>query len=533
MLGVTTQECTPLMDQIIKERHIHPQEEYRLCEELEDYAVRTHNTYALCFAKLYQSDSLYHLGQVEAALHIGRDALELQTKYSYYNLILVQVNIIGIIYTYLDNEQSALEYFLRGLKLAKLEEHQHMMLSAIYYNLASLYLGQTAYKQAEEAIHYAQEAYEQAQHNDQNVNTTRQLQELFQATLAFQKEHYDEVVARTSSILHTTTFEETPFEYLDTLLLQAKTYCKLQEYRTMQSIINEVLSHSFASFSPLVCYSFYKTIIDLCLTGKWTTPIASLLEKWTPYLELLNLPNKWVAYYDCYIQYACLIGDSSMEQQLYEHYYQWSCKQELTFKQMTLSRIQGRNALYATQRNKERVQKLREQLQHMASFDELTGIANRHGLNQYLRRTFQMAKAEHMTFCLLLIDVDYFKEYNDTYGHLMGDRCLQLISSALTQTANQSGFVARYGGDEFMVIFINLSYQEVQDYAASLLTHVSSMRIEHSTSKASDFVSLTIGGVHHIPTATSDILDYIHAADNALYHIKRTTRNNYYISETC
>lgn len=167
-----------------------------------------------------------------------------------------------------------------------------------------------------------------------------------------------------------------------------------------------------------------------------------------------------------------------------------------------------------------------EKLKRMSFLDELTGIANRRYFDQVLIQEISRAVREKSPLSLMIIDIDYYKEYNDTYGHLMGDECLKRVVSALKKDLKRSGdFLARYGGDEFVVILPNTNDIGSVFLGEKLRTNIEGLEIEHNNSACSKFVTLSIGVA---TTFTKEILlpaDLISAADSALYHSKEAGRN--------
>ena len=123
--------------------------------------------------------------------------------------------------------------------------------------------------------------------------------------------------------------------------------------------------------------------------------------------------------------------------------------------------------------------------------------------------------------------IDFFKKYNDTYGHIEGDSCLQQVGQTLKTVFQRAGdFVARYGGEEFAVILTDTDASGAEHAAKKLLNHIQSLKIAHSRSEVSQYVSMSLGIVHTIPQSTKSE-SLIELADKALYNAKATGRNKY------
>ena len=136
----------------------------------------------------------------------------------------------------------------------------------------------------------------------------------------------------------------------------------------------------------------------------------------------------------------------------------------------------------------------------------------------------------HTSLTFEILDIDFFKEYNDNYGHQKGDECLIKVSQAIRRLAERHGaFCSRYGGDEFVLIYENLTRAEAEECAAELKRDIMSLQLEHKYSKADPFVTISQGLCWDIPTSVSRIWDYIHSADIMLYQVKEQRRNYYRI----
>lgn len=176
-----------------------------------------------------------------------------------------------------------------------------------------------------------------------------------------------------------------------------------------------------------------------------------------------------------------------------------------------------------------REKKLRElasELESQTLVDGLTGIANRRRFDLHLDDEFRRAKRQDSPLSLVMIDVDYFKDYNDNYGHQRGDECLLQIAGALNRVLNRArDLVARYGGEEFTVVLPDTNEDGALQIAESMRTEVEALQVEHAFSGVADHVTISLGVSTMTPGHTSMSGSLIHAADRALYQAKRSGRN--------
>lgn len=165
-------------------------------------------------------------------------------------------------------------------------------------------------------------------------------------------------------------------------------------------------------------------------------------------------------------------------------------------------------------------------LQKLANIDGLTGVANRRHFDQYLNSQWLSLAQEQAELSLILCDIDYFKLYNDKYGHPAGDVCLQKVATVLSQSAEKiQGLVARYGGEEFAVIMPYTPVTGAVRIAASMQAAIRELEISHTESGVSQYVTLSLGVGTTIPSFESSAYELIKTADKALYQAKAQGRN--------
>lgn len=170
--------------------------------------------------------------------------------------------------------------------------------------------------------------------------------------------------------------------------------------------------------------------------------------------------------------------------------------------------------------------KAEEQLKLIASMDGLTGIANRRHFDNTLDLEWRRAMRSAKPLSLIIIDVDYFKNYNDVHGHQSGDSCLQKIAHTIRDSLRRAGnFVARYGGEEFMVILPETDTEGAYLFAESLREKIENLNIEHKDSKAGKNITISLGVSTSIPKKDSAQDELISLADKALYKAKQGGRN--------
>ena len=165
-------------------------------------------------------------------------------------------------------------------------------------------------------------------------------------------------------------------------------------------------------------------------------------------------------------------------------------------------------------------------LEQLAAIDELTGIPNRRTFDAAIAREWNRARREETSIALLMIDVDFFKNYNDLYLHQQGDEALKQVAQTLRQFAQRPGDSASlYGGDEFALILANPTEGYVKKIAEKLRSDIQGLQIKHEGSETSDFLTVSVGTALCNAPKNDDYSVLISDADSALYEAKHAGRN--------
>ncbi|WLR57047.1 PAS domain S-box protein [Mesobacillus subterraneus] len=171
-------------------------------------------------------------------------------------------------------------------------------------------------------------------------------------------------------------------------------------------------------------------------------------------------------------------------------------------------------------------------LRKLSSLDGLTEIYNRRAFDEFLKTEWEFACKHKSPISLLLLDIDDFKKYNDTYGHIQGDECLKTVARELEGFFHEKGyFAARYGGEEFAVVLPNADAQKATQLAADFQSMIQAMNIEHQNSNVSENVTISIGLSCVKPRNPMELMLILEFADRALYKAKLNGRNRIEVCE--
>lgn len=173
-----------------------------------------------------------------------------------------------------------------------------------------------------------------------------------------------------------------------------------------------------------------------------------------------------------------------------------------------------------------------DMLEKLSMYDGLTNIRNRRFFDETFEKTFSEIKRDKKSLAVLMIDIDFFKPYNDNYGHGQGDETLRKVAKALEKTIKRaSDFVARYGGEEFVILLKDINKDGVEAVANNLLNAIRELKITHEFSKIENYVTISIGASFYNSSSDVTKLELLLKADETLYNVKNSGRNNFAILE--
>ena len=261
------------------------------------------------------------------------------------------------------------------------------------------------------------------------------------------------------------------------------------------------------------CKEEFWKLIDIMEPMVKTLDITNLI------LKILSMKIKFYRKYKMNAEYL----------QASAYYFEYSERAAIENNTMMNNVLNLRRSLEEINQEKQEIEQRNLMLREKSETDALTGLHNRFRLNDYSEEAFQKAVDNGTSLAVEILDLDNFKGYNDLYGHQRGDECLQMIASAIKSMEEFGAFTARYGGDEFVIIYEGKTKEEVVEYAAELRKRVLDLQIEHASSKVSNVMSISQGLCWDIPVHGNRMWDYLHSADDMLYRVKQKKRNNFCI----
>ena len=206
-----------------------------------------------------------------------------------------------------------------------------------------------------------------------------------------------------------------------------------------------------------------------------------------------------------------------------QNFFGLKSKYEYSENNQVLRIMKMRNKLRQIEEEQTRLMEENTKLIYQTQHDELTGLYNKRHMNRHMEEMFEEAMRKELPLGVMFVDIDYFKQMNDRYGHQQGDECIIRIAEAI-KTCFAEDFAARYGGDEFVIITLGQSKEYMDERAQMLIDNIKERKIPNADSPCMNIVTVTIGGVHAVPHKPNKMWDFLSAADETLYQQKNEQR---------
>lgn len=518
-----------LLDNIKKQRFQQPEEVVTYCNQLLTYADSIEDTYLRSFAHMHLGDAYLSLGKLELSLQNLHLALPLQEQHAYSDLLCITYNLIGVNYCSQGDTLLSIDYWYKGLLLS-LSCSNYAMCSKYYSNIGFTYLQYGDSVLALENFNKCEHMIEKCADRNE-IGYVHSIMYLNYAHCYYALRKYDEALRylkQSKEIMEPYTYQA---QYLDYESIHAKLLYQLQQPEEAYTICKTIADLPVERLDYLEFFDHVLEVVYLLLELHKIDDAYQLLSKLSRILKSTPYHSKCLCLLKAYITYFQEVHNTTALQTCLRLYYEHYKKQEQENVQVIIKSIENRLFLEQENAEYEQLRKGNLRLSQLSTKDALTGLGNRYGLSTYNQTQFAHAKTNQLTYGIMIVDIDNLKKFNDSLGHIEGDRCIRTIASCIQKTVSSDCYVARYGGDEFFIIHIGKTSEELRGLAEQLLQEVESSHLCFEGTHGSECITLSIGIANGIPTAMHEVTHFIHLADNELYRVKRKTKNWYSITE--
>lgn len=502
-----------LLEKVREQTNQNLEQRLHLCREFYQEAEVQKDTYFLGMACYYFGECCYKQKMAENSFSYLSRANKYLNVHEEWELLSRSYNMIGLLLQFQGNFMHAVDYFMEGIKIAQ-EHGLAGRAAALCQNFSALCESVQDYEQAlsyrEMALVLMQSCCNEEDKELKAIAIRAMLIRLYMKigqvkNAAVEMKRLDAEIENTPQAK----------DLLEVLVIQLE-YAKKTQNKARASALKERTLKAFYQYPYILeCFDACAIIAGYLLDTQDYTVLEELLDT----VEAAVGKGVYAELYLQIVQYRIeMYEQQNRMEELAEAsrlYFRLSCAQRTEMKKSYCSVLKLRSEL-----RQEEVNNIFLTLK--AGTDELSGISNRRRFNEEADRLFEKAYREKKTLGVEMLDIDFFKECNDNYGHQMGDKCIRRIAEALSSIKNRNVFCARYGGDEFVVLYYDMSDSDILECCSYL--QESTYKIGKELGLES--FSISQGVVNRVPVSGNKIWDFTAAADEALYWVKDRGRDN-------
>lgn len=519
MTGYLNHGMKEIMSRVLEVRYTDLEEEKKLCQELLKESGKQRDSYGTAFAWTYLGDYYIAVYDEENA---GKCLLEaqrlLQDDPEWDDLQLRFYSLFGIYHDMRADEENSIEYYLKAIAVAE-RLNDAAGECVVLNNLAFAFQRHRCYEQA---LNYYMKAYQlQSSGLEESPVRISILGNLAEVLLLMNR--YEEARKYIEECDHTgpDSTQKKVLGYKNWCLYYAaagekeKAITYAERVLENKEVINEDMLSAFETYHTLS-----QKMMDLdnahyakCFLIAMEETSA---EDGVDQMQVLE---------ETTIRYELLFEPVSKHAEAYQRYYEKNQRYRTKVNHIIVNAMKSKIHLDQLVQQTEIMQTEQETLEREVNVDGLTGVYSRRYLEALMRD--KSNGNDHKNMAIIILDVDYFKEYNDYYGHLKGDTVLQEIARCLLDNRQEGISSCRYGGDEFVCVCEGLEVEEIEVFIKHIRERLHAKALPHEKSHCSEEVTLSIGYAAGEEKAQVEMHLLFQLADQALYQSKRSGRNTY------
>jgi diguanylate cyclase (GGDEF)-like protein len=416
----------------------------------------------------------------------------------------------------------ALDCYLQGLDYAA-KYNVHGITHYFYNNIGSRYQELESYEKALDYFLLAEEDLETSLTlgEDNAINflvTYLNLGDCYRYFKAFDRA--EKYVDRTEKIME--TYKVTPYAFPITLF-KATLYMDQGKDEVVKGMIGELIEEAKKGKENLIDYSrFVKLLAGILTKLRDMDSLRQMIKDYAEVAEESDSVQMRLQLQEHCMDYYEAVGD-------WENYQKACVQHAVLYRERRIQENQETVQAINVKIQLHRAEKDMQEIARKAETDALTGLRNRFALIRETKNMMSDCIRQQKSLGMAIIDVDCFKQYNDTYGHKEGDLVLRKVAGALQQAIAKNGEVFRYGGDEFVILMPNVEEETCKELAQKIKERFATLRIENAKSTVEEYITVTQGYAVGVPKRMSVPDDYFTLADAGLYGCKNRGKNDFAI----
>ena len=524
-----------LVEKIKKNKYSNYDVVIETAQELAEIAKSQENIGIYGYALFNEAYAYYNIDNVSKAFVTFGDALNPLSESEQWEYLASDYCVLGIISNSQGNASMAMDYYLRGISVCECHDiiATHALIDC---NIGILYLGYHDYKNAElyfqGCIDYAEEVKQAEGDYEPSFSC------LAVATFYYNKANIDVILGNINKAIENLQIaahleQKSPHVALALAMKMLKT--QILHIRGNQKELDKCIKEigeadllSGAILDAVDDIIGYASFLQSIGRDEEFFHIVDRMEEAVDVTNSLFLKRKLVQLKIRYYKEKKQSKEYYLETGLY---FELSEKMEEQMEKSYRESLSTRMRLENEKRMQEVLEMQAATLKIKSESDALTGLHNRYKISEISENSFSRCLQDKKTLAVEILDIDFFKQYNDNYGHQEGDNALVKVAYEVHSLEKYPGvFTGRYGGDEFIVIYVDHTYDEVTGMAQELKAAVERENILHEYSPIHDRITISQGLYFGVPDEQSKFWDFLHAADQALYEVKKAGRNDFCVS---
>lgn len=521
---IQEQQVTEWMQEVLEYRMKDISHVLKNCSYIEKYGMEKKDSHLLGFAYFYIGEAHYIMNEIDDMLENMAKAIGYLNESKQWDLLARAYNLLAIISINKGNAPVAMDYYLLGLACAK-EHNIETIICSIEINLGYLYLQNGVYHEARQYFESAYQLYCKDEAKESNIGRLIMIYtNLANCYLLWGK------LDRTREYVEKLKIECEPYftdmDHVYVGCAKVRYYHLSGQYELRDACIDDIQERIDKEMPLMDIFDDLYALCDLCIEIERHDILWKVIERIETFVKQANIVNLEKRLLELKIKYYQKTGKKEQYLEAAAQYYEMNVIMETENQSMISNMIYIRTSLELANESKKKIEAINAILMEKSETDELTGLANRYKLSEYSRTVMDECIQERKTLAVEILDVDYFKEYNDNYGHQAGDECIKAVASLIKNMQNKNVFCARYGGDEFIIMYQGLGEAEVYEKAEALRENIMKLNIMHEYSKVASVVTISQGICVDVPGSENKNWDFLHVADNMLYRVKKKQRNS-------
>lgn len=458
--------------------------------------------------------------QKEAAI-LTQNAIGLYREQKKYDKYAAALNLMGVIYATMGNETMATDYYLEALDYAV--DYNRLLSIALYNNIGTDY---QEFHEHEEAVKYFLKSVKELE------NTEYKKEENYNswcvASYMNLADSYRELGKYELAFFYITIGErylgkkEEHFWFYTFLISKCRLYWCMGKKQYVYDNLEQLLQSGTENKNTSNYVQDIKSLCSLLYQMGEYEHWKSMLLALDAYVKVENTVYLRLIQNEMWMDYYYETDNQAMYRQL--------CVEHISLYRKQKEVINGERIKVIDMKIKLREKEVeRRQTEEKMLTDALTGLGNRYLLEREIKHFLLPAANERRRITVGVLDIDCFKQLNDTYGHIHGDNCIKQVAAILEQSVGVYGNAYRFGGDEFVLLLSVEEKTQIQEIAEDIKKLIADAKIENKNSAVLQEITISQGYICFIPQGTETLEQLIERADQALYYRKENGRNGYHI----